>query len=155
GVLWGDNGNLGTDPEPNRGTNVAARNPNITRPCITLLGKNALDRNAYGYGLCSQESVSVRRLYGDVLLPIGLLRIGRQAVNEGTGVQNADGDGRPNRFGVSRSGNSVDRILFATKPLEAFKPQDERDVSGTRGLIVGVAYDRVVNDSVALFADDV
>ena len=37
-----------------------------------------LTADAYGYGLCSQEACSVRRLYGDVVTPIGLLRVGRQ-----------------------------------------------------------------------------
>jgi len=155
GVLWGDNGTLGTAPEPNAGSNVTTRNPNVTRACVTLRGKDALEPSAYGYGLCSQESVTIRRLYGDVLLPFGLLRVGRQAVSSGMGVQTADGDGRTNRFGVSYRGNSVDRILFATKPLEALKPKARRDLSETEGLFVGVAYDRWVNDRITYLGDDV
>src|SRR5690606_684649 len=96
-----------------------------------------------------------RKLYGDVTLPFGLLRIGRQPVNMGTGVQSADGDGRPNRFGLGRSGNYVDRILFATKPLEALKPADQRSSSPDDGLIVALGYDRWVTDSPQLFGDDV
>jgi hypothetical protein len=155
GALWGDNGTIFNGPRPNFGSNVNARSPNIAIPCVTLRGANGLDAENYGYGLCSQEQVRFRKLYGDVTLPIGLLRIGRQAANTGQGVQAADGDGRPNRFGFSRQGNLVDRILFATKPLEAFKPKEERDTSEDRGMILALAYDRWVTDDVHLFGDDV
>ncbi len=147
GTLWGDNGSLGSVPESNIGTNIGAKNPNVARPCITQLGADALDRESYGYGLCSQQGISIRRAYGEVLLPFGLLRVGRQPVNIGTGVQNADGDGRANRFGFARTGSLVDRVLFATKPLEAFKPENKREKSDKRGLILALAYDRLVTDS--------
>src|SRR6185503_20303634 len=76
-------------------------------------------------------------------------------VNIGTGVQAADGEGRPNRFGISRTGSIVDRVLFATKPLEALKPASKRNASPTEGLVLALAYDRWVSDSPQLFADDV
>lgn len=155
GALWGDNGTLFTGPRPNFGSNVNARSPNIAIPCVTQRGTNALDAESYGYGLCSQEQVRFRKLYGDVSLPFGLLRVGRQSANTGTGVQAADGDGRPNRFGFSRQGNLVDRVLFATKPLEAFKAKEEVDTSEDRGMIFALAYDRWVTDDVHLFGDDV
>lgn len=157
GALWGDNGSLAEGPRPNFGTNVNARSPNATVPCVSLTrpGGDPLNANDYGYGLCTADQVRFRKMYGDVALPFGLLRVGRQPANTGTSVQSADGDGRPNRFGFSRQGSLVDRILFATKPLEAFKPKEERDTSEDRGLIVGLAYDRWVTDSVQVFADDV
>jgi hypothetical protein len=155
GVLWGDNGTLGKGPAPNFGTNVNARNPNVTRPCVGLRGDDPLRAEDYGYTLCSADPLRVRKAYGDVILPFGLLRVGRQPVNIGTGVQAADGDGRANRFGFARTGNQVDRILFATKPLEGLKPKKDRDLSQDSGLFLVLAYDRNVTDSVHLFADDV
>jgi hypothetical protein len=147
GVLWGDNGSFGGDPGSNAGTNVNAKNPNVTRPCVALRsGGDPLDPQAYGYTPCPADNLKVRKLYGEVALPFGLLRIGRQSVNLGTGVQASDGDGRPNRFGVSKTGNFVDRILFATKPLEAFKPARLRSTSPNEGLILALAYDRIVTD---------
>jgi hypothetical protein len=146
GVLWGDNGSFGGTPGSNAGTNVDAKNPNVTVPCVTLRGQNPLDPQAYGYGICTGNTITVRRAYGEVVLPFGLLRVGRQPVNIGTGVQSADGDGRPNRFGVSGTGNLVDRILFATKPLEALKPARLRSTSPDEGLIFAIAYDRWVTD---------
>jgi hypothetical protein len=156
GTLWGDNGYLGgSGPQPNSGTNVNTKNPNGAAPCVTLRSGDPLLPKSYGYGLCSQESVKIRRLYGEVVLPIGLLRIGRQPVNVGSGVQANDGDGRANRFGFARSGNSADRILFATKPLEGLKPASERSKSQTEGFFVVAGYDRLVGDDPQLFADDV
>lgn len=146
GVLWGDNGAYGGDPAANAGTNVNAKNPNAARPCVTLRSGDPLDPSSYGYGICSTSYLTVRKLYGEVYLPFGVLRIGRQPGNLGTGVQTADGEGRPNRFGVSHTGNVVDRVLFATKPLEAFKPKDQRSTSANDGLIFAFGYDRWVSD---------
>jgi hypothetical protein len=155
GVLWGDNGEFGGDPGSNAGTNVTTRNPNITAPCVTFRGGDPLTAGAYGYGLCGRESFTLRRAYGEVVTPVGLLRIGRQPVALGTGVQAANGDGRANRFGVARAGNSVDRILFATKPLEAFKPKEQRDTTEQKGVFLIFAYDQLVNDDVSVFSDNV
>lgn len=148
GVLWGDNGTFTDEPKSNAGTNVNVKNPNVTRPCVGYLGTgDPLQASSYGYAVCPGNVITVRKAYGEVVLPIGLLRVGRQPVNIGTGVQSADGDGRPNRFGVSRTGNLADRVLFATKPLEAFKPKGERNLSPDEGLIVAFAYDRLVTDA--------
>ena len=155
GVLWGDNGELGADPAPNSGTNITTRSPNVTAPCVGYRAGDPLDSGSYGYGLCNREQFIVRRAYGEVLTPVGLLRIGRQPVSLGTGVQSATGDGRPNRFGMSRIGNSADRILFATKPLEAFKADEERDPSEENGLFLIGGYDHLVNDAPAGLSDDV
>ncbi len=147
GVLWGDNGDFGGTPSSNSGINVSTKNPNVTRPCVGLTGPDALDANSYSYTVCPQEPIKIRKAYGEVSLPFGLLRIGRQPVNLGMGVQAADGDGRPNRFGISRTGSVVDRVLFATKPLEAFKPKEQRSTSANEGLILALAYDRWVTDN--------
>jgi hypothetical protein len=156
GVIWGDNGTLGQEPEPNSGANVTTRNPNLAVPCVSYTGVgDPLQAESYGYGLCPGSPIEVRRLYGDVVTPIGLLRVGRQPITVGTSVQASDGDGRANRFGFSREGNSVDRVLFATKPLEAFYPPDQRDKSDQRGLFLVLAYDRLVTDAMRLFGDDV
>ena len=147
GVMWGDNGAYGGTPSSISGANVSARNPNVSRPCVGLTGPNPLEQSSYGYTACPADVFKVRKAYGEVALPFGLLRVGRQPVNIGMGVQSADGEGRANRFGVSRTGNLVDRILFATKPLEGLKPAEERDKSASRGLIFAMAYDHIVTDA--------
>jgi hypothetical protein len=155
GVLWGDNGSLGSTPEPTSGANVSTSNPNFATTCITRRGAEpATESSSYHFGLCGADPVFVRRLYGDVVTPIGLFRIGRQAFTEGASIAVNDGDGRKNRFGFARRGNSADRVLFATKPLEAFKAPTERDASESRGLFLILAYDRLVSDDPNRFKDD-
>lgn len=145
GVLWGDNGTVGTAPEPADGAHVNTNNVNVAQMCMTLdPGGNPVSPQSYHYGLCPADVIDVRRIYGDVITPIGLFRIGRQAFTEGSSVAVNDGDGRRNRFGVADKGNTADRILFATKPLEAFKPPDQRDRSDSRGLFFILAYDQLV-----------
>ncbi len=156
GTLWGDNGTYGGDPSSNSGTAAAARNPNNATVGVGYKGSgDPLDPKSYGYVLKDGPPVHFRRAYGEVMTPVGMLRIGRQPTIEGTSILVADGDGRPNRFGYSNAGDTVDRILFATKPLEGLKPKDKRDTSRDHGLFMAMFYDRVVTDEVHLFHDDV
>jgi hypothetical protein len=155
GVLWGDNGTLGSTPEPTSGAAVTTDNPNLSTACITLRpGAPPTQPKSYEYGLCAADPIFVRRAYGDVMTPIGLLRIGRQAMTDGASIAVNDGDGRKNRFGFANHGNSADRVLFATKPLEASKPKTERDLTLDKGLFVILAYDRLVTDDPMKYVDD-
>jgi len=56
------------------------------------------------------DPVKIRRLYGEVQLPVGVLRVGRQASNFGLGIFSNAGDGIDDDFG-----DTYDRILFGTK----------------------------------------
>jgi len=155
GVLWGDNGTPLDSAEPTVGANVGTVNVNSAGLCVALRpGEPAQDATSYHYGLCKADPIFVRRVYGDVITPIGLFRIGRQPFTEGASITVNDGNGRRNRFGFARRGNSADRILFATKPLEAFKPPSERDVSEGSGAFLIFAYDRLVTDDPMRFTDD-
>ena len=155
GVLWGDNGSLGTTPEPTSGAKVSTSNPNFATSCIQRRGNDpATDASSYHFGLCAADPFVMRRLYGDIVTPVGLFRIGRQPFTEGASLAVNDGDGRKNRFGFARRGNSADRVLFATKPLEAFKPPVERDKTETKGLFLILAYDRLVTGDPMKFSDD-
>lgn len=156
GVLWGDNGDLGRAPESSSGANINSKNVNFAKLCMgNTSGGNPFDPNSYSYTNCPADTFFIRRLYGDIVTPIGLFRIGRQATTAGSAVALNDGDGRHNRFGFANRGNSVDRILFATKPLEAFKPKGERDTTETNGGFLILAYDRVVGDQPQILNDDV
>jgi hypothetical protein len=155
GVLWGDNGTLGGVPAPTSGAAVTTDNPNLSTACITLRpGALPTTYSSYQYGLCAADPIFVRRAYGDVVTPIGLFRIGRQAMSDGASIAVNDGDGRKNRFGFADHGNSADRILFATKPLEALKPKSHRDLTVDKGFFVILAYDQLVNDDPMQYADD-
>src|SRR5689334_16251561 len=93
GVLWGDNGSLDKEPKTTSGANVNTRNVNSARPCVAFREGDPLSPNAYGYALCPASDFFVRRAYGDVKTPIGLLRVGRQAFTQGMSTAVADGDG--------------------------------------------------------------
>lgn len=154
GTLWGDNGTFGVSPSPNSGTRVAATNPNSAKPGVGYVGGDELDPDSYGFVLVPNDSFKVRRAYGEVVTPVGLLRIGRQPTTEGMTILVADGDGRTNRFGYSNAGDSTDRILFVTKPLEGLKEESERDTSRERGVFLAGFYDRAASRDVRLFGDD-
>lgn len=155
-VLWGDNGTFGGTPSSDIGIHSGARDPNVARSCVGLRDQNdPLSPSSYGYTLCEADPVKVRRLWGQANTPIGAIRVGRMPVSVGMGIQTANGDGRTNRFGVAYEGDQVDRVLFATKPLEALKPKELRDTSEDEGLIVAVMYDRWVSDLGRIFSDDV
>ncbi len=157
GVLWGDNGTPLTPPETEAGTTVNTKNPNEATPCIAYKGGtagNPLSPDDYGYSLCPSSVFRVRRLYGDVVTPVGLIRVGRQPFSLGNTVQGTPGDGRFNRFGIAHEGNYVDRIVFGTKPLEALKPKEERNLSMDEGFFVVALYDHLVSDNLQLFTDD-
>jgi hypothetical protein len=154
GTLWGDNGTFGSSPTPNSGTRVAATNPNSAKPGIGYVGGDELDPDSYGYVLVPNDAFKVRRIYGEVATPVGVLRIGRQPTTEGMTILVADGDGRTNRFGYNNAGDTTDRILFVTKPLEALKEEGERDLSRDRGVLVGAFYDRAASRDIRLFGDD-
>ncbi|NUP10583.1 MAG: hypothetical protein HOW73_31430 [Polyangiaceae bacterium] len=157
GVLWGDNGTPLEPPETEAGTTVNAKNPNEAVPCIGYKGGptgDPLRSEDYGYSLCEGKLFNVRRLYGDVVTPIGLIRIGRQPFTLGNALQGVPGDGRFNRFGYAHDGNYVDRIAFGTKPLEALKPAEERSLALDEGLFTVAFYDHLVSDNLQLFNDD-
>lgn len=155
GVLWGDNGVLGTSPEPTSGAAVTTDNPNLSTACITQKpGAPPTVYTSYHYGLCAADPITIRHAYGDVLLPFGLLRIGRQAMTDGASIAVNDGDGRKNRFGFANQGNSADRVLFATKPLEGLKRPSRRDLSQDKGFFTILAYDRLVTNDPMQYADD-
>ncbi len=155
GVLWGDNGTFGGDPGSDSGLQVTTRDPNVVKSCFKYVTGDPLKASSYGFGLCQASPLFVRKLFAQVTTPIGAIRVGRQPSGIGMGVQQTDGDGRRNRFGVAYRGDMADRILFATKPLEALKPKAERDNSELNGLVVAVLYDRLVSDKAKVFEDDV
>ena len=159
GVLFGDNGEFGKSPEPSFGMAATSLWPNNSTYAIGLLpGQDPLKRESYGPVLESVEPIKVNRIYGEVLLPFGILRVGRQPMADRPGILYHDG-GRNNRWGVSKYSPTGDRFLFATKISELFKMISrgsgyQPDRSLDSGVFFGVAYDQVVNDDVFLQSDN-
>lgn len=159
GVLFGDNGDFGTDPEPAFGLAVTSRWPNDASWKVGLVeGGDALDPDSYGPVLTGVDVIQLNRVWGEVYLPFGLLRIGRQPATTGAGISLNDG-ARTNRWGVSRYSNTADRFLFATKISEAVRMIAEKDGyvpdrSMDDGVFLGIAYDMAVQDEVSATFDD-
>lgn len=97
-----DNVVLGSTPESKPGF---ANNPTLPLP---LFASNALPIQA-GFNSV-WNAVRVKRLWGEVMTPFGLLRIGRQPQNFGLGLLVNDGNDIDDDFG-----DSADQILFATR----------------------------------------
>lgn len=170
GVLFGDNGDYpggldaneglsGQPPEPENGLSLTSRWPNNATWGIGLVNPaDPLNPDSYGPVLRSVQPVRVNRVYGEVMLPFGLLRVGRQPAAFGPGMSLHDGS-RSNRWGVSKYSVTADRFLFATKVSEAFRmigagPDFQPDRSMDEGVFLAVAYDQVVNDDVYRSSDD-
>ncbi|TXD36225.1 hypothetical protein FRC98_13970 [Lujinxingia vulgaris] len=159
GVLFGDNGRFLGNPSSNSGVSLATKRPNLTRWQIGLLpGGDPFDRESYGPVLTSAPLLEVNYLYADAMLPIGLLRVGRQPLNYGATVNAHDG-GRHNRWGVSQYSDGVDRILFGTKLNEIvntlrYGADHTPDTSLDRGVIMGMFYDFMKHDNIARTDDD-
>ena len=86
----------------------------------------AYDRNQFSLFSTSQNSptagvnsitnsVNVRRVWGEVATPIGILRFGRMASQWGLGMLYNDGNGIDSDYG-----DTVDRVSFTAEPLPGF-----------------------------------
>lgn len=121
-VLWGDNARRAAVP-------LFAGNPSQT-------GIDGLER----------PDLLLRRLWLELALPVGMLRVGRQGSHGGMGILFNDGNGFRNDFGDADHGTTFDRILFATRPLTIFNAITRGDRRETP-LIWIVGYDRLVQDT--------
>ncbi len=159
GVLAGDNGEYGGDPSAGSGLALTSRWPNNAGFKVGLLeGRDPLDPDSYGLTLTEVDPVKINRVWGEVMLPVGLLRIGRQPAASGPGIGLHDGS-RTNRWGVSRYSATADRILFATKVSEVYRmirdgAAYETDRAMDDGVFLVGAEDLAVEDDPSYGGDD-
>ncbi len=160
GVLLGDNGKYGKAPWLSSGLTIAAKQPNNAGWEVGLLpGQDPLAIESYGPVLNAVNPIDIAYAYGEVLLPFGVVRIGRQPTTEGGYVSGNDGASGRNRWGASFYHDSSDRILFGTKVSEIFRWLAEGknyvpDRRIDRGVLLGVAYDYLVQDSIMTATDN-
>ncbi|MFZ5442993.1 MAG: TIGR04551 family protein [Myxococcota bacterium] len=62
-----------------------------------------------------QDSIAVKRVWGEVSTPVGILRFGRMPSHWGLGMLYNDGNGIDNDWG-----DTVDRVSFTAEPLPGF-----------------------------------
>lgn len=169
GVLFGDNGDFGRGdfgggradggPEPSFGLAVTSRWPNAATWEVGLRpGADPLDPGSYVPRLRPVDVVRVNRAWAEVLLPVGVLRIGRQPYAYGAAIASHDG-GRHNRWGVSRYSDTADRVLFGTRLDLAWKAltgtlDPDEEPRADRGLLLALAYDWGTQDDIYRSADD-
>lgn len=160
GVLFGDNGEFGRAPEPTTGVGISSKQANLSGWRVGLLpGADPLSVEGYGPVLRPLEPVNINFLYGEVLLPFGVLRIGRQPISENGTVSLNDGQTGRNRWGASWFHQSSDRVLFGTKISELFNIIAEGsdylvDPSTDNGVFLGLVWDFLVDDDIAQRADN-
>ena len=74
-----------------------------------------------------RDSIRVKRAYGEVSTPVGILRFGRMGSHWGLGMLHNDGNGLDSDYG-----NTVDRFQFVTEPFTGWyvAPMIDFDVEG-------------------------
>ncbi len=127
-VIWGDNARQAEVP-------LFAGNPSIT-----------------GIDGHERPPVFLRRLWMELSVPIGQLRIGRQPSHGGLGILFNDGNYFRNDFGDADGGMTLDRVMFATRPLTIINAITRDDPSETP-LIALVGRDRLVEDPLGFGSD--
>lgn len=152
GVLFGDNGSYIGEPRTNFGLRLGSKAPNLGTYRVGRLDPqgSSVDRENYGLVLTPAEVLNVRLAYGDVILPFGLLRAGRQPTAMGRTVLTHDGT-RINRWGVARNVDSTDGVTIGTKLSALFDVAAGRaiDRSQERGWFLAGLWGQVVEDDPA------
>lgn len=160
GVIFGDNGEFGVSPEPTSGVGIASRQVNNAGWKVGLRpGADPLQIDSYGPVLRDIAPLAINYLYGEVLLPFGILRVGRQPVSDVGSVSLNDGRTGRNIWGASWYHESVDRVLFGTKLSELFNvisegPGYEVDTSLDNGVFLGLVWDYLIEDAITDPGDD-
>ena len=120
-VVWGDNQSLAS-------TALFAGSPSAT-----------------GFDGVATDTFRIKRAWMEFKVPVGVLRIGRQASNWGLGLLANGGDGFDDTFGENHGGSTYDRVLFATRPVAIAQTIAGKGDSGLP-LFAGFAVDRLVED---------
>ncbi|MEW5742438.1 MAG: TIGR04551 family protein, partial [Myxococcota bacterium] len=95
-----------------------------------------------------QDSIAVKRVWGEVSTPIGILRLGRMGSHWGLGMMYNDGNGLDNDWG-----DTVDRVSFTAEPIAGFyiTPMLDWNVEGPSSVRLpegGQPYDTSNSDEV-------
>jgi uncharacterized protein (TIGR04551 family) len=97
------------------------------------------------------NSVAMKRVWGEVGTPIGILRFGRMGSHWGLGMLYNDGNGIDSDYG-----DTVDRISFTAEPIPGFyiTPMIDISVAGSISLLQstgGQAFDTTQSDNVTSY----
>ena len=126
-VVWGDNSRLAATP---------------------LFAGDPSSVDVEGFDV---PSFRLERAWLQFLIPVGQVRVGRMPSQWGLGVLTSDGNGL-GEWGDPMYGTTLDRLLFATRPLTIFNVLTRGDPRNTP-LILAVAYDKLVEDPLGPLAE--
>ena len=142
GILWGASTTT---------TALEESAPGFGRVGLVYGGGEPTHPDSYDLGVEEGDTARLRHAYGEVWLPIGRLRVGRQPTVEGTTITQAEGQSRANRFGMADAGDSVDRVQLTWRPLQPLETDAQRE---DRGFSVSPHYDLPNQGTQQLGADD-
>lgn len=82
------------------------------------------------------DSIAVKRVYGEVSTPVGILRFGRMGSHWGVGMLRNDGNCEGCDFG-----DNVDRIMFTAEPIKGYfiSPMFDFNAEGSSSRVAGGA----------------
>lgn len=103
-VLMGSNSDYAFSRDPNK---AYARDSFSIMSSTQVAPRSGI--NALG------DSIAVKRVWGEVSTPVGILRFGRMGSNWGLGIQHNDGSCLDCDWG-----DTVDRLMFVAEPLAGF-----------------------------------
>jgi uncharacterized protein (TIGR04551 family) len=83
-----------------------------TSPMLAFTGTQVAPQGGQN---AARDSILVKRVWGEVLTPVGLLRFGRMGSHWGLGILANDGDDLDADFG-----SNVDRLMFVTRVADHF-----------------------------------
>jgi len=126
-VVWGDNASLAS-------TALFAGGPSST-----------------GFDGHSRATFELERVWMEMTLPVGQLRVGRMPSDWGLGLLANGGDGFDDWFGENRDGSTVDRILFATRPIAIAQTIAGKEDSGIP-LFLAFGVDRLVEEPLIAYS---
>lgn len=92
------------------------------------------------------ETFQLKRAWMEFTVPVGVVRVGRQASHWGTGILANHGDGFDDLFGENHYGSTYDRVLFATRPIALLQKLSGKPDSGVPLFLV-LGVDRLVEES--------
>ncbi|MFT7520290.1 MAG: hypothetical protein ACI9MC_002435 [Kiritimatiellia bacterium] len=93
----------------------------------------------------SPPSIRLTRAWIEAVVPVGLVRVGRQPSQWGMGLLANDGNGLEKWFGEKHEGATFDRAIFATRPLALVQKIAGKKDSNTP-LFLAIGVDRLVED---------
>jgi len=120
-VVWGDNASLAS-------TALFSGGPSST-----------------GFDGRSQPTLQLERAWMELVMPVGQFRVGRMPSNWGLGLLANGGDEFDDWFGDNRGGSTVDRIVFATRPIAIAQTIAGKEDSGIP-LFLAFGVDRLVEE---------